>query len=146
MMEKNMSLNTIEKLVHEYYWINDFNCATTALKILSERFSVDLHQQTIDSAIGLHGAGEYGSQCGLVEGPLMFIGIIGRLNGMPDDLIINYCFIYAEEFEKKFGSLNCRELRPAGFHPDNPPHLCEELTVRTIKNAAAFIEKMISRK
>lgn len=139
-----MSLSTIEKLVHDYYWTDDFNCATTSLKILSERFSIDLFQQTIDSAIGLHGAGKYGSQCGLVEGPLMFIGILGRLKNIPDDFIINYCCSYAEEFERKFGSLNCRDLRPDGFHSENPPHMCEGLTVRAVEYAAAFVEKMIS--
>ena len=37
------------------------------------------------------------------------------------------CCRLAEQYEERFGSLLCRELRPEGFHPDNLP--CEKLTV-----------------
>jgi hypothetical protein len=39
----------------------------------------------------------------------------------------------AEGFEKQFGSLSCRELRPEGFSSDNPPHICEDLSRRAIR-------------
>jgi hypothetical protein len=64
----------VRERVHTYYWRNDINCAITTLKILSERFGIELSAQVIDSALGMHGAGEYGAQCGLVEGVLMFKG------------------------------------------------------------------------
>ena len=53
--------------VHEYYCVNDYNCAITILKILSENFFVNINQQVINAAIGMHGAGKYRAQCGLVE-------------------------------------------------------------------------------
>ena len=65
----------ISKRVHELYWEKDINCARTALLCLSELFEIPLAPQTIQSAAGLHGAGGYRAQCGLVEGALMFIGI-----------------------------------------------------------------------
>ena len=44
------------------------------MRILSHLFSFPLEEQTLDAAIGMHGAGGLGAQCGLVEGSLMFIG------------------------------------------------------------------------
>lgn len=114
--------------VHEYYWAYDWNCAVTTLRVLAEVCRVSLSHQVLDAALGMHGAGGYRAQCGLVEGALMFIGILGKAKGVPDDAIVQACYDYAERFELRFGSLLCRELRPEGFKPGNPPHLCEKLT------------------
>jgi len=139
-------LNTedfVRKRVARYYWREDFNCATTTLKILAEHFDRPLSDQVIDAAVGLHGAGEYGAQCGLVEGALMFLGISGRSRAIPDNEIIAACRVYAEGFEKHFTSLACATLRPAGFDPRNPPHLCEALTCRAIVFAIDFVQKFM---
>ncbi|HOO47631.1 MAG TPA: C-GCAxxG-C-C family protein [Deltaproteobacteria bacterium] len=135
----------VQKRVRTYYWEHDLNCAATSLLILSELFKVTLSDQVLDSALGMHGAGEYGAQCGLVEGPLMFIGIIGRRSRISDDEIIRSCKAFAGEFEDRFSSLLCRELRPEGFCENNPPHLCEGLTCKAICSAIEFIDKFISK-
>lgn len=133
---------SIKEKVHKYYWIDDINCATTLLKTVSEIFNIELSQQVIDSAIGMHGAGKFGAQCGLVEGSLMLIGIIGRNNNLNDEIIINNCYIFAQDFQAKFGSLNCRTLRPEGFKPENPPHLCEDLTIEAIQFTINFLKEI----
>ncbi len=120
--------NLIKDRVHQYYWDNDLNCATTTIRILAEKFSMRIENQVYDAALGMHGAAYFGAQCGLVEGGLMFIGMYGRLKNVPDNEIEIYCNKFAAGFEERFGSLLCRELRPEGFHPNNPPHLCENLT------------------
>ena len=51
---------SIKAKVKTYYWDDDFNCATTNIKILSEIFSISLARQVVDAAIGMHGAGKYG--------------------------------------------------------------------------------------
>ena len=130
----------INERVHVLYWNDDLNCATTTLITLSEIFHINLNSQILDAAIGLPGAGRYGAQCGLVAGTLMFIGIQGKENGLEHEAIVSKCNNFAKEFEKEFGSLNCRDLRPEGFKPDNPPHLCEEIT----KKAIMFTLKYLS--
>lgn len=123
---------TRRRLVHDRvqdaYWNQDWNCAETTLRVLSEVFGVDLDPQVLAAAVGMHGAGGYRAQCGLVEGALMFTGLLGKERGIPQDAIVEACRDFAEAFEERFGSLLCRDLRPEGFSPDNPPHLCEELT------------------
>jgi hypothetical protein len=112
------------------------------LKTLAEIFEINLPPQVIDSAVGMHGAGKFGAQCGLVEGSLMFMGIFGRERGYEDKIIVNSCYNLANEFQKDFGSLVCRDLRPQGFNPENPPHICEELTKKAVRFTANYILRM----
>jgi len=128
--------------VKDYYWTDDINCATTTLKILAEVFKIEINPQVIDSALGMHGAGEYGAQCGLVEGTLMFLGIYGKYNNVPDNMIVQSCNKFAKQYEKEFKSLQCSELRPEGFKEDNPPHICEPLTRDAVKFTIKFIKKL----
>lgn len=134
--------NLIDERVHRYYWENDYNCATTMLLILSEICGIELNPQTLNAAVGMHGAGKYGAQCGLVEGSLMFIGIYGRQRGKDDEEIIKGCYTFADEFKKKFDSLMCVELRPEGFKPENPPHICEGLTKRAVRFTLDYMENI----
>jgi C_GCAxxG_C_C family probable redox protein len=134
------TLKLVEQRVHEYYWQYDWNCASTTLRILAGDFGIELHEQVLDAAIGMHGAGGYRAQCGLVEGALMFIGVIGKARGLSNEAVVQACYAFAQRFENRFGSLLCRELRPQGFHPDNPPHLCEGLSCDAVLFDIAFVE------
>lgn len=106
---------------------------------MAEVFEVELAGQVVAAATGMHGAGGYRAQCGLVEGALMFLGIRGMELGLSSERIADCCREFAERFEQEFGSLGCRELRPEGFHPDNPPHLCEPLTIKAIGFQLEFV-------
>lgn len=138
----NMNSKIIE-LVHNYYWDMDINCARTMLLSLSKLTNVTLNSQTIDAAIGLHGAGGYRAQCGLVEGALMFLGIYASQKGYFDSEIAYLCYQYADEFTKHFSSIRCYDLRPSGFSENDAPHACEDLTVRAILFTYDFIKKKI---
>lgn len=85
----------IGRRVHELYWQQDINCARTTLICLAECFNTVLQEQTLAAAIGLHGAGGYRAQCGLVEGSLMFIGIYGRMKGKTDRETARICYEFA---------------------------------------------------
>lgn len=126
--------------VHEYYWNQDLSCVITTLKTLSELFSVELDPQVMDAAFGLN-AGRLGSQCGLVEGTLMFIGIYGKIKGVGGEAIKVLGYKFSSSFQQHFDSILCRELRPRGFNADDPPHLCENLTKLAINFSAEFIKK-----
>jgi C_GCAxxG_C_C family probable redox protein len=130
----------IEELVHHYYWDLDINCARTTLSILGELFHTSLDKQTIQSAIGLHGAGGYRAQCGLVEGSLMFFGIYFSQRGKSDEQIAQICYQFADEFTHAFSSLRCYDLRPNGFTENEPPHACENLTIDAIYFTYEFIK------
>jgi C_GCAxxG_C_C family probable redox protein len=128
----------IKSRVAQYYWKEDINCATAVLRILSEVFDIELNHQVLAAATGMHGAGEYGAQCGLVEGSVMFLGIFAQHRGCPGSDTVAWSFEFAQAFEERFGSLRCSVLRPEGFAPSNPPHLCEPLTCRAVEFSLAF--------
>ena len=128
----------IDARVHAYYWNEDMSCTITTLKILSELFQTELYPQVLEAAYGLN-AGRLGSQCGLVEGTLMFIGVHGKEKGFNSQEIAELCHKLSNEFQNQFGSLLCKELRPQGFSLDNPPHLCEQLTKRAVVFVTEFI-------
>lgn len=109
-------------------------------------FSINLSEQVISAAIGMHGAGKYGAQCGLVEGTLMFLGIIGKEYSFQEKTIVDHCREYAKQFENKFQSLLCSALRPEGFKKNNPQHLCENLTCRAIEFNIDFVLQFINTK
>lgn len=128
-------MDYIKNRVHELYWKDDLNCARTMLTCLCELFDMPIEQQTLQAAVGLHGAGGFRAQCGLVEGGLMFIGIYYARIGKTEEAIVSACYDYAEAFQKQFGSLRCYDLRPTGFTPNDPPHMCEKLTVEAVEFA-----------
>lgn len=137
----------INEKVHDLYWNYDFNCATTTLLTLSEIFHVNLCSQVIDAAIAIPGAGRYGGQCGLLGGSLMFFGIQGKENGLEQEDIVALGNGFTKAFENQFGSFNCKDLRPQGFKPENPPHLCEEITKRAIILILDYLKcKIVQRK
>ncbi len=136
----------VKKRVHELYWEKDLNCASTTLLVLSEYFDISIGGQVLDSAIGMHGAGGYQAQCGLVEGTLMFIGILGRANLIPDEKSISFCKEVAKEFESEFSSLECKILRIEGFSSENPPHLCESLTYDAITRNIKLISNWLAKR
>ena len=136
-----MNKEEIKQHVHTFYWDADKNCATTTIIALGIHFDIVIHPKVLDAIIGMHGAGGFGAQCGLVEGALLFIGLYGKEKGYSDIKIIDLCNQYAVAFTQTFKSLLCSELRPEGFSSDNPPHLCEDLTNKTILFAIDFVEQ-----
>ena len=129
----------IKERVHELYWKDDFNCARTTLICLGELFDIDIAEQVLLSAIGLHGAGKYRAQCGIVEGTLLFIGIYLSQKNYEEIVIVSTCYGFAKAFEDRFGSLRCRELRPTGFRENDPPHMCEQITCEGIDFSYHYI-------
>ncbi len=134
----------ISDAAHESYYAYDINCANTTLNILSELFHQPIHKQVTAAAAGMHGAGGFRAQCGLVEGALMFIGIFFAEKNMPEEDIISLCYDFGESFTEKFGSLRCYDLRPGGFRDDDPPHLCEDFSVRAIYFSYEFVLRALN--
>lgn len=135
----------INTRVHDYYWREDLSCAVTTLKILSELFYKELQPQVLDAAFGLN-AGRCGSQCGLLEGTLLFIGSYGKYKDINNAQITEMCREICTQFQARFGSLLCNELRPQGFKPENPPHLCENITKQAIAFSAEYIGQKINKR
>lgn len=130
----------VRALVRKAYWEDDINCARAMLRCLGGLTGIEIAPQTMRAAIGLHGAGGFRAQCGLVEGMLMFLGLHLSGEGKSEGEIASRCCTFAEGFSARFSSLQCRDLRPGGFREDDPPHACEELTVQAVLFALGFLD------
>jgi len=139
MKEKTDIQTFVNQKVDEYSIKQNLNCAKTTLKTLSDFFEIKIEEQVIDSATCMNGAGRFGAQCGLVEGALMFIGITGKLLNLNYTDNIAIANRYATLYKKEFGSLLCKDLRPQGFQPDNPPNLCEDLIRKSVLLVTIFL-------
>ncbi len=134
----------VQRRIDQYFCDQELTCTISTLRILSEHFNVDVPPAVYDAATGMHGAGQYGAQCGLVEGALMFLGVVGRQRGFDEDDIVNACHDYAAYFDKRLGSLICAVLRPEGFSDDNPPHLCRDRACVALLMDIEFITKFLA--
>lgn len=134
--------DNIKEYVHECYWQDDINCAGTTLRCLEKLFDIKIEDNIYNASIGLHGAGGYRAQCGLVEGSLLFIGLYSAHKGKTKEETVNLCYHFAEKFDAQFGSLQCYFLRPYGFLSTDPPHACESLTVKAVTFVYNFINKL----
>lgn len=134
---------TLEELVaariETMYHDQSLGCAHATLKILAEALDTELSRQVYDSSVGmLGGGGHYGAQCGLVQGALMFAGVLGARQGLDEETLDKHCFDLLAGAERELGSLVCREIRPEGFAEDNPPNICEPRSVTSIVWVARF--------
>jgi C_GCAxxG_C_C family probable redox protein len=136
--------NIIAERVHHFYWDNDWPCVPTVLTTYKELFDVNISEDVIAASRGLGGGGEYGAQCGLLEANLIFIALFGKENNYTQQQINELCSQFCGRFEKKFESLLCRDIRPEGFVPENPPHLCEPRTVESMLLALEFFSKKMN--
>lgn len=133
----------IRERVHHYFWDLDIQCGRTSLLVLAELFDCKVEPQTVDAAIGMAGAGRFRAQCGLVEGSLMFLGLFFHQRGRSDEEIYHICYRFANDFTRRFSSLRCRELRPNGISPIDPPHLCDTLGEEAILFAYQFVRRIL---
>lgn len=145
-MGKQLDINTlITERVHQYYWENNISSTVTTLKILAECFGIELQDQIIDAALGMSGARTNRAQCGLIEGSLMFIGILGKDRGVSEKACIAFCQDLSNYFVQEYGSMQCKFLRPEGFYDENPPHLCEGLTTDVICKTVDIFSKWLKQ-
>ena len=134
----------IREEVRFCYHEKNYNCARTSLRAYCRLFSTGMPEDLDMAAVGMHGAGRSGAQCGLVEGTLMFIGYYFLSKGFGEAEAVAACHDIAGEIKAGFGSLDCCDLRKGGFRADDPPHLCEDLSVRMIGFCHLWIRKRLA--
>lgn len=69
----------------------------------------------------------------------MFFGILGKEEELSQKEIRSVCNEFADQFQNKFCSLLCEELRPEGFKSENPPHLCDDITKKAVSLSVDII-------
>ena len=128
------------------------NCTGTAMSTVPEpccslpgrAVRVTYEPQTLNAAVGLHGAGGYRAQCGLVRQSHVCRSLF-KWAWLGGGAIVSACYRFAEAFSGEFGSLTCSICVRADFSPDDPPHRCEALTCRAVEFTYKFMKALLDR-
>jgi len=131
----NRNYDILEKM-HYYYVEQGLNCAEATIIVLSEKFDLLINQQVMAAAIGMNGAGGSGAQCGLIEGSLMFLGILGVVKNATKDEIKAVIQNYTKLFNDKFHSLNCNFIKPENEYESKK---CRDLAKESVQFCFEYI-------
>lgn len=103
-------------VVKDYFHSNGLNCAESTVRLLKSQGKYDIPQDLIKTMSGFGGGMQRGLTCGAVTASVALLGLFtGRTEPSesrePSAQVVR---TYLDEFEKRFGSLTCTNLK-AGF-------------------------------
>jgi C_GCAxxG_C_C family probable redox protein len=110
-LEENVVL--VDK-VKKYYnkEVYDLNCAETMLYAANEEYSMNFSKETLKTVAAFGGGMAIESVCGAITGALAVIGILfTKEKAHESDKIKNLTMEFFNEFQKKLGTFNCKELK-----------------------------------
>ena len=73
----NIMENFVKKWVTTFFQVHDYNCVRATFLRLPNILKLNCISRSWMHSVGMHGAGGYRAQCGLVEGTLLFLGGAG---------------------------------------------------------------------
>ena len=113
-LTKEEAMAKAASLAHDYK-LQGYHCSESAVRAVPEALGLKLSDDTVKAATGFFGGGGgMRDRCGIVEIGLMLISLeFGRLDPKPSDQDIRdmAAELFAR-FEKKFGSIYCRDVKP----------------------------------
>ena len=131
--------HTVQR-VCELYRNPKYNCARIMLTCLGESFGTPADPQSLQAAGRMDGSGNFHAPCGLAAGALLFIGLMGPRSGKNAEDVEKLYYRFTEAFTARFGSLLCRDLRPGGFRPSDPSHVCGDLIIDAVNFTEDFLK------
>ncbi len=107
------------KTIKDYYINENFNCAEATIRAANDFYELKMSDEEMKLIAGFGG----GMGCGLVCGCLTAdIAVLSKLfvkeKAHESDRIKKLCSLFISEFEKKFGNLNCSELKTTCSEPE----------------------------
>lgn len=93
----------IKSLIQKYAGKQEMGCSATVLSVLSDLFNIKVEKQVMACLIGMEGGSNFKNDCGLLDGSLMFIGIMLSQQGLPEPLTKGICRQFTGSFEIEFG-------------------------------------------
>ncbi|MDI2882328.1 C-GCAxxG-C-C family protein [Clostridioides difficile] len=112
--EKSIDLENVRVTAEQYYRNGDFYCSEAIVKVIKDKFELDITDEIISMASGFPvGVGGAGCTCGAVTGGIMSLGLFFGRNKAKDEKV-NKTMELSKElhdfFKEKNKSLCCRIL------------------------------------
>ncbi|MBQ1894403.1 MAG: C-GCAxxG-C-C family protein [Clostridiales bacterium] len=127
----------LKDLYSKYYFEGNYNCAEAILRAANEYYDLGLHDRDMISFGGFGAGIQSGNTCGAV---LAGVGVLSmkyveqKAHESKDIKPVTMMLI--REFNKKYGSVLCKDIKPQSFKPE---YRCRN----TIEVACDIIEKVI---
>ncbi|MCR4657721.1 MAG: C-GCAxxG-C-C family protein [Lachnospiraceae bacterium] len=128
----------LKDIYEKYYFDGNYNCAETLIRAANEYYGLDLHDRDM-IMVGGYGAGiQCGNTCGAVLSAVAVLSmkyIEKRAHESKDIKPVTRKLI--REFNKKYGSVLCKDIKPQSFSPE---YRCRN----TIEAACSILEAVIT--
>ena len=128
----------LKDLYEKYYYNMNYNCAETIIRAGNEYYDLRLHDRDM-IAFGGFGAGiQTGNTCGAILSAVSVLSmkyIEEKAHESKDIKPITAALI--REFNNRYGSVLCKDIKPQSFNPDIR---CKA----TIETACDILEQVIS--
>ncbi len=128
----------LKDVYEKYYFDGNYNCAETLIRAANEYYGLDLHERDM-IMVGGYGAGmQCGNTCGAVLSAVAVLSmkyIVSRAHESRDIKPVTQKLI--REFNKKYGSTLCKDIKPQSFSPE---YRCKN----TIETACSILETVIA--
>jgi C_GCAxxG_C_C family probable redox protein len=121
----------------------DFNCAEKIIHAANEKYNLKLSEKALMMMAPFGGGMKIQSVCGLASAALAVIGIFFTHQSEKKSPILKQVQLdFLEEFEIRFGSVECRNLRDK--HYNEELKACDQLTIDIAKLLEDTIVKYTS--
>ncbi|MCR5356597.1 MAG: C-GCAxxG-C-C family protein [Lachnospiraceae bacterium] len=122
----------------KYYFEQNYNCAETLIRAANEYYDLKLHDRDMIMLGGYGGGLQTGNTCGAVLAAVSVLSmkyIEQKAHDSKDIKPVTTALI--REFDKKYGSVLCKDIKPQSFDPLNR---CK----KTVEAACDILEAVIA--
>lgn len=128
----------LKDLYAKYYFDQNYNCAETILRAANEYYNLGLHDRDM-ILVGGFGAGiQSGNTCGAVLSAVSILSmkyVEAKAHESEDIRPVTVKLI--RKFNEKYGSIQCRDIKPQSFKPE---YRCQ----KTIEAACDILEEVLA--
>ena len=105
-------------IVDKYYYAQDYNCAEIMIHAANEYYDLKLHDRDMIMLAGFGGGMQTGNTCGAILAAISILSMkyVGqRAHDSKDIRPVTTALI--REFNTRYGSLLCKDIKPQLFDP-----------------------------
>ena len=108
----------LKDIFEKYYYDQNYNCAETMIRAANEYYDLKLHDRDMILLGGYGGGIQTGNTCGAILAAVSVLSMkyVGqKVHESKDIKPVTTALI--REFNKKYGSVLCKDIKPQSFDP-----------------------------
>jgi len=141
-------LNLNKNCIKDYFYNGGLNCAESTIRLVDSLGKYEMPAELIKTMSGFGGGMQRGLTCGAVAAGVALLGLYtGRTKPTESrEPTVEAVKIYLEEFEKRFGSLICEQLK-ADFRSktDEMYDHCTQFVIGSAEIAAKILDEKLKK-